>query len=223
MIIHIANAFEVYADIHNINHLLLIYHTISPSSVFDEIPSNCSRAEFKAFIPANTGVQSIWFGHPMICPPAELNRPVWVLLDSPEAALHLVNALDGHKVTYLSDFRRHENSTLTLHCKVLQPPRHSHTLPAIANTPKRIAADLTALTNLLVAFEHYWEIESSLVPCMTMLSQQVSDLTDVDRIYVLVHALRRIFGYDYWHSKDDQEFGISFHVGGLNISILIDA
>ena len=148
----------------------------------------------------------------MICPPSGLNRPVWVLLDNPDAALHLANTLDGQKVTYLSDFRRNEKSTLTLHCEVLQPPHHPHTLPAIANTPGRIATDLKALTNLLVALEGYWEIESSLVPCLDMLSQQVTDLTDIDRIYVLAHALRRIFGYDYWHGKDDQDFGISFHV-----------
>ena len=211
--------FKVFARTHIINQrlfpTLLISLTTNQSSVFDEIPSSCSRSEFKAFIPANTAVQTIWFGHPMICPPSGLNRPVWVLLDKPEAALHLVNTLDDQKVTYLSDFRRNEKSTLTLHCEVLQPPRHPHTLPAIANTSNRIATDLKALTDLLVALEGYWEIESSLVPCLDMLSQQVTDLTDIDRIYVLTHALRRIFGYDYWHSKDDQDFGVSFHVSGF--------
>lgn len=37
-------------------------------------------------------------------------------------------------------------------------------------------------------------------------------MTDSNMVDFLVFCLRRVFGYDYWISKDYKEFGMSFHV-----------
>lgn len=37
---------------------------------------------------------------------------------------------------------------------------------------------------------------------------------DEDEIDVLVFAMRRIFGFDYWLGENNGEFGVSFHYHG---------
>lgn len=38
-------------------------------------------------------------------------------------------------------------------------------------------------------------------------------LTRRDMVDVLVHSLRRVYGYEYWKGQDLVEFGKCFHVG----------
>ena len=38
-------------------------------------------------------------------------------------------------------------------------------------------------------------------------------ITDIDRVFVFVFFIRRVFGYDYWRGTQDEEFGVSLQVG----------
>lgn len=148
----------------------------------------------------------------MVCPPPGIARPVWVLCGSKEDASLLVDQLDGSSVEYMSDIFTNDMSKWRVACRCQMRPKRSHMLPIVANRPDRIASDLASLLQILHALEKYWELDTSLEPCLSILADQVSDFSDVDRVYVLVHVLRRVFGYDYWHSAANQEFGVSFHV-----------
>lgn len=191
---------------------------------FESVPSGCSRAEFRKLLPAEATVKAVWYGDVMVCPPPGIARPVWVLCASKEDVSLIVDQLDGSSVEYMSDIFTNDKSKWRISCRSQMRPKHSHLLPTVANRPDRIASDLASLLQILHALEKYWELDTSLEPCLNILADQVPDLSDVDRVYVLVHVLRRVFGYDYWHSAADQEFGISFHVYErleMNSSVLV--
>ena len=191
---------------------------------FESVPSGCSRAEFRKLLPAEATVKAVWYGDVMVCPPPGIARPVWVLCASKEDVSLIVDQLDGSSVEYMSDIFTNDKSKWRISCRSQMRTKHSHLLPTVANRPDRIASDLASLLQILHALEKYWELDTSLEPCLNILADQVPDLSDVDRVYVLVHVLRRVFGYDYWHSAADQEFGISFHVYErleMNSSVLV--
>lgn len=179
---------------------------------FESVPSSCSRAEFRKVLPAEVTVKAVWYGNVMVCPPPGIARPVWVLCGSKEEASQMVNQLDGNTVEYMSDIFTNDKSKWRIACRNQLRPKHTHLLPTVANRPDRISADLASLLQILHILEKYWELDTSLEPCLSMLAEQTPDLSDVDRVYLLVHVLRRVFGYDYWHGAADKEFGVSFHV-----------
>lgn len=60
----------------------------------NNLPSSCTRAEFRALLPAE-GVRCVYFSDPLVCPPPGLARFVWVTTDTVERAEQLCDVLRG--------------------------------------------------------------------------------------------------------------------------------
>ena len=181
-------------------------------SVFDAIPSCCSRKAFRALLPAETPVEDVWFGDVMICPPPGLVRPVWVRCATAATASALVQQLNGHRVEYENDLISHGTSHMRLTCAPLSPPKRRRTLPPAANAPSRVAMDLAGAQRLLAALERRWGLAGELAGLAKEAAAQ-RGLGAAGETELVTRGMRRVFGVDYWRGADDGEFGVSLHVG----------
>ena len=181
-------------------------------SVFDAIPSCCSRKAFRALLPAETPVEDVWFGDVMICPPPGLVRPVWVRCATAATASALVQQLNGHRVEYENDLISHGTSHMRLTCAPLSPPKRHRTLPPAANAPSRVAMDLAGAQRLLAALERRWGLAGELAGLAKEAAAQ-RGLGAAGETELVTRGMRRVFGVDYWRGADDGEFGVSLHVG----------
>ena len=180
-------------------------------SCVNNLPSSCSRAQFRALLPSE-GVRCVYFGDPLICPPPGLARFAWVTTDTVERAQQVCDLLQGEHEFTMNELKE-EKGRMRLNVDLQAPLRRNSFLPFIANKPEHVTWDLANLKQLCRALEHYWLVPTSFVDTLAALETS-NDLTDVDRVYVLVFFVRRVFGYDYWRHAADDGFGVSLQVGG---------
>lgn len=176
----------------------------------NNLPSSCTRAEFRALLPAE-GVRCVYFSDPLVCPPPGLARFVWVTTDSVERAEQLCDVLRGEHEFGAGG----EKKKMKLNVETETPMRRNAQLPFIANQPEKVAWDLDHLKQLCRILEHFWNVPSSFADTLEALARTAGTvgITDIDRVFVFVFFIRRVFGYDYWRGTQDEEFGVSLQVG----------
>lgn len=176
------------------------------SSRVNNLPSSCTRAEFRSLLPAE-GVRCVYFSDPLVCPPPGLARFVWVTTDTVDRAEQLCDVLRGEH-----EFGVGGEKKMKLNVEMETPLQRNAHLPFIANQPEKVAWDLDHLKQLCSILEHFWNVASPFADTLEALSR-TAGLTDIDRVYIFVFFIRRVFGYDYWRGTQDEEFGVSLQVG----------
>ena len=188
----------------------------------------CSRACLLAFLQKIEGFQAVYFGDVLQCPPTELNRPVYVLFDSSasaDAAFPQMNAVNipfvdtmGLGLVGLREEERLAAPTFfTLRCSKWRTGTHASIINSVANTPRRVAKDLEQTRALVNAFETYWGLQVGLVEAVRKYREEHAWMKEMEEIGVLVHLLRRVFGYEYWLGEWLGEFGRCYHHHGRDM------
>ena len=183
----------------------------------------CSRACLMTFLKETVhGIQAVYFGDPFRCPPSELCRPVFVLFDSPESAAAAFPLLNARDVPFIDTaelgregIREDEKApvpkSFPLRISLWKASSRASVINSAANTPRRVAKDLEQTRTLLKAFENHWGLQVGLVELLQTYRAANQWMKDMDEVDVLVHILRRVFGYEYWRGEYLEEFGRCYH------------
>lgn len=129
--------------------------------MIDNVPSNCSNAEFKRHLQSLQGIRSVYFGHPLICPAQGLYRFVWITCESQDACKAVLQALSGD-FEYIYNSVSKMTKKVHLHCQLQPSFKKQYYLPALLNQPSYIEEDLKQCYQLLHALEDYYVFTHSL-------------------------------------------------------------
>lgn len=130
------------------------------------IPPRCTRRCLLDWLAQFDGLQAVFFGDAFRCPPAELNRPAFALFASPAQTAGAFQRMVGVHVPLrdtaclgLNGLKEEEDGkprTFIMLCSLWRPSEKLPPLRAIANSPRRLAADRANCRALWTAAERFW-------------------------------------------------------------------
>ena len=129
-------------------------------SFIDNLPYGCSRTAFRALLSAHDGVQAIYVGHPLICPPSGLYRAAWVCTATAESVEKIVEEL-SKGTEFLIDPITREKGRMKLNCSLQSSFKQAACIPAVLNTAESIQEDVELSLKALRALESFWVANSN--------------------------------------------------------------
>ena len=129
--------------------------------MIDNLPSSCSKQEFKNHLQDIKGIRSIYFGHPLLCPAQGLDYFVWISCENKETCEQIIE-LFKNKFEYISNDVSKSTKKIDLNCQFQPSFRKRYYLPSLLNQPEYIDEDLDNLFKLLQALEDYYVIDTFL-------------------------------------------------------------
>ena len=130
------------------------------------VPPRCTRRCLLDWLAQFPGLDTVYFGDAFRCPPAELNRPAYVLFASPAETAEAFKRMVGVHVPLrdtaclgLNGLKEDEDGksrTFILLCSLWRPSEKLPPLRGIANSPRRIQKDRENCRAIWSAAERFW-------------------------------------------------------------------
>lgn len=125
------------------------------SSVIDNLPSNCTNERFISHLEGLSGIRSVYFGHPLICPAQGLYRFVWITCEDEISCKNVIEYL-SNEFEYVFNPIANSTKKVRLHCQRQPSFRKHYYLPSLLNQDSYIQEDYEGCLKLLHALEDYW-------------------------------------------------------------------